>query len=93
MREAQGPIVSDNQAASVYGSAYFKSLMVASGKAGKDTCQGDSGGPAFAKADGKFTQIGITSFGGECGAGGYTGVSSEVNASSISNFILTSAGK
>jgi secreted trypsin-like serine protease len=93
MREAQVPIVSDNQAASVYGSAYFKSLMVASGKAGKDTCQGDSGGPVFAKADGKFTQIGITSFGAGCGAGGYPGVYSEVNASSISNFIVTSAGK
>ena len=31
MREAQVPLVSDDQAASVYGSSYFKSLMVAAG--------------------------------------------------------------
>ena len=93
MREAQVPIVSDARAASVYGSRYFKSLMVAAGKAGKDSCQGDSGGPMFAKADGKFTQIGITSFGAGCGADGYPGVYAEVNASSIRNFITNAASK
>jgi secreted trypsin-like serine protease len=93
MREAQVPLVSDNQAASVYGSSYFKSLMVAAGKEGKDTCQGDSGGPMFAKADGKYTQIGITSFGAGCGADGFPGVYAEVNASSIRNFITNAASK
>jgi secreted trypsin-like serine protease len=93
MREAQVPIVSDNQAASVYGSDYFKRLMVAAGEAGKDTCQGDSGGPMFAKPGGKFTQIGITSFGTGCGADGYPGVYAEVNASSIRSFITNAASK
>ncbi len=38
MREAQVPLVSDNEAASVYAN-YVKSVMVAAGKKGKDTCQ------------------------------------------------------
>lgn len=93
MREAQVPLVSDTKAKSVYGSSYFPSLMVAAGKTGKDTCQGDSGGPLFAKPNGKFTQIGITSFGYGCGAAGYPGVYAEVNNSSIRGFITNAASK
>jgi len=51
-----GKLVSDN--------------MICSGRAAtkRDTCQGDSGGPLFAKgADGKFTLIGVTSWGELCG--------------------------
>lgn len=93
MREAQVPIVSDTKAKSVYGASYFNGLMVAAGKTGKDTCQGDSGGPMFAKPGGKFTQIGITSWGIGCGAAGYPGVYAEVNNSSIRGFITNSASK
>jgi secreted trypsin-like serine protease len=44
--------------------------MVCSGRqqTQRDTCQGDSGGPLFVKgADGKFTLVGITSWGELCG--------------------------
>lgn len=44
--------------------------MICSGRAAtrRDTCQGDSGGPLFAKgADGKFTLVGVTSWGELCG--------------------------
>ncbi len=44
--------------------------MICSGRqqTQRDTCQGDSGGPLFAKgADGKFTLVGITSWGELCG--------------------------
>jgi secreted trypsin-like serine protease len=44
--------------------------MICSGreKTQRDTCQGDSGGPLFVKgADGKFTLVGITSWGELCG--------------------------
>jgi secreted trypsin-like serine protease len=91
MREAQVPLVSDDQAASVYGSSYFKNLMVRAGKEGKDTCQGDSGGPMFAKVNSSYRQIGITSFGIGCGAGGFPGVYTEVNALSIRSFITNAA--
>ncbi len=93
MREAQVPLVSDATAKSVYGNDYFSGLMVAAGKTGKDTCQGDSGGPMFAKTNGLYTQIGITSFGTGCGAPGYPGVYAEVNASSIRTFITNSASR
>lgn len=93
MREAQVPLVSDSKAASVYGSSYYKGLMVAAGKTGKDTCQGDSGGPLFAKVAGAYTQIGVTSFGAGCGAAGYPGVYAEVNASAIRSFVVNAASK
>jgi trypsin len=44
--------------------------MICSGReqTQRDTCQGDSGGPLFAKgADGKFTLVGVTSWGELCG--------------------------
>jgi secreted trypsin-like serine protease len=65
--------------------------MVAAGREGKDTCQGDSGGPMFAKTASGPRQIGITSFGAGCGAQGYPGVYTEVNAASIRSFIIDAA--
>ncbi|MEZ4449338.1 MAG: trypsin-like serine protease [Nannocystaceae bacterium] len=42
------------------------------GGGGKDSCNGDSGGPVFVQlADGSWRVFGITSYGGECGTGGY----------------------
>lgn len=39
---------------------------------GADSCQGDSGGPAFVQLeDGSWRVLGITSYGGVCGEGGY----------------------
>ena len=39
---------------------------------GKDSCQGDSGGPVYVKLpDGSWRVFGITSYGGQCGTGGY----------------------
>ena len=92
MREAQVPVVSDTRAEGIYGPEYYPSLMVAAGQEGKDTCQGDSGGPLFINASGRYTQVGITSFGYGCGASGYPGVYTEVNASSVRNFVVRAAG-
>ncbi len=92
MRVARVPIVSDARARDVYGPSYVGALMVAAGKAGKDACYGDSGGPMFARQDDKRYQIGITSFGRGCGARGYPGVYTEVNAREVRSFIVNAAG-
>jgi secreted trypsin-like serine protease len=92
MRVARVPIVSDARAKDVYGSSFVGALMVAAGKEGKDACRGDSGGPMFARQDDKRYQIGITSFGRGCGARGYPGVYTEVNARAIRAFIVNAAG-
>jgi secreted trypsin-like serine protease len=91
MHEAQVPLVSDAQAKMDYGGSYFEALMVAAGRDNLDSCQGDSGGPLFDQAAGRYTQIGITSFGNGCGAAGNPGVYTEVNNPSINNFIVAEA--
>jgi secreted trypsin-like serine protease len=93
MREAQVPLVSDTSMRRSYGSHFVPALMVGAGKTGKDTCQGDSGGPMFAKVSGKYTQIGVTSFGAGCGAPGYPGVYAEVNSSQVRTFVVGAARK
>jgi secreted trypsin-like serine protease len=77
-------------------------LMIAAGAERKGTCQGDSGGPLFVRTSGnddnngrngddenggKYTQIGITSWGLGCGVVGSPDVFSEVNAKPIASFI------
>ena len=91
MRAARVPVVSDAKAKAVYGPRYVGALMVAAGKEGKDACYGDSGGPMFATRAGKRYQIGITSFGKGCGARGYPGAYTEVNAAAIRRFIVNAA--
>jgi secreted trypsin-like serine protease len=92
MHVARVPIVSDARARDAYGPTFVGALMVAAGKEGKDTCSGDSGGPMFARQSDKRYQIGITSFGNGCGARGYPGVYTEVNARAIRTFIVDAAG-
>ena len=91
MRKARVPLVSDTDCRAAYGQEFYPSLMVCAGKKGVDTCQGDSGEPMWVKAVAGRRQIGITSFGFGCGARGYPGVYTEVNAPSIRNFIQQAA--
>ncbi|CAH1989251.1 unnamed protein product [Acanthoscelides obtectus] len=51
--------------------------MICAGRANRDSCSGDSGGPLMVK-NGKWTQIGIVSWGIGCGKGQYPGVYTRV---------------
>ncbi len=98
MREASPPVVSDSRCRLAYAGIgdpaqrVYPRLMVCAGKARLDTCQGDSGGPLFAAVRGGFRQVGITSFGYECGTPGFPGVYTEISAPSIRGFIRKAAG-
>jgi secreted trypsin-like serine protease len=92
MNEVQVPIYSDSSGQQTYGQDYLPPLMIAAGGKEVGPCQGDSGGPLFAQVSGKYTQIGITSFGSGCAAG-KVGVFAEVNNQSIRDFITKAAAK
>lgn len=49
-------------------------------KGGKDSCQGDSGGPLVVKQLGEYRQIGIVSWGTECGGANQFGVYAKVSS-------------
>ncbi|CAL1277043.1 unnamed protein product [Larinioides sclopetarius] len=53
-------------------------LCAADPNGGKDACQGDSGGPLTAVENGRHTQVGIVSFGYQCGDKEYPGVYTKV---------------
>jgi secreted trypsin-like serine protease len=97
MQEGDPPLVSDADCKDVYNRLdadldVFPRLMVCAGQTAEDTCEGDSGGPMFAKSSGKYRQIGITSYGLGCGATGFPGVYTEVNAEPIYDFITQATG-
>ncbi|XP_020279968.1 proclotting enzyme-like [Pseudomyrmex gracilis] len=80
LQEVSIPIWSNNECKSKYGAAAPGGIIdsfLCAGRATKDSCSGDSGGPLMVN-DGRWTQIGIVSWGIGCGKGQYPGVYTRV---------------
>ncbi|XP_033356794.1 proclotting enzyme-like [Bombus vosnesenskii] len=74
------PIWSNNECKLKYGAAAPGGIVdsfLCAGRAAKDSCSGDSGGPLMVN-DGRWTQVGIVSWGIGCGKGQYPGVYTRV---------------
>jgi secreted trypsin-like serine protease len=84
LREASLQVQPDDSCRATYGSDFDSTSVLCAGieSGGVDTCDGDSGGPLLLPDASGGILIGITSFGGACGAadtpGGYTRVSALV---------------
>ncbi|XP_046608839.1 transmembrane protease serine 9-like [Neodiprion virginianus] len=80
LQEVAIPVWTNSECRSKYGAAapggIIESFLCA-GKAAMDSCSGDSGGPLMIN-DGRWTQVGIVSWGIGCGKGQYPGVYTRV---------------
>lgn len=74
--EANGP----GSASQLEGLQLISENMICAGlkEGGKDSCQGDSGGPFFASEGGRYTQVGVVSFGLGCADANSYGVYTRV---------------
>jgi secreted trypsin-like serine protease len=83
LRYGTVPVVSDPTCAEAYrkfGVQLVRDESVCAGSPAVDACQGDSGGPMVRQdAAGRWTQVGIVSFGLGCARDGYPGVYTQVS--------------
>ncbi|XP_018570644.1 proclotting enzyme-like isoform X2 [Anoplophora glabripennis] len=80
LQEVNIPIWSNRDCKLKYGPAAPGGIvehMLCAGQANRDSCSGDSGGPLMVN-NGKWTQVGIVSWGIGCGKGQYPGVYTRV---------------
>ncbi|CRL01385.1 CLUMA_CG014174, isoform A [Clunio marinus] len=82
LQEVNLPIWTNAECKAKYGPAAPGGIiesMICAGQARKDSCSGDSGGPLVIN-DGKWTQVGVVSWGIGCGKGQYPGVYTRVTS-------------
>ncbi|XP_034177515.1 uncharacterized protein LOC117602982 [Osmia lignaria lignaria] len=80
LQEVSIPIWPNSECKVKYGAAAPGGIVdsfLCAGRATKDSCSGDSGGPLMVN-DGRWTQVGIVSWGIGCGKGQYPGVYTRV---------------
>ena len=99
LKEAQVPILTDQQCADAYMyvkaggttvSDYNAMNMICAGylgRGGTDTCQGDSGGPLLVPTTLGFRQAGVTSWGLGCADPDYPGVYARLGADIMRDFV------
>ncbi|VVD01337.1 unnamed protein product [Leptidea sinapis] len=83
LQEVSIPIWTNSECRLKYGSAAPGGIvdhMLCAGKASMDSCSGDSGGPLMVNEGGRWTQVGVVSWGIGCGKGQYPGVYTRVTA-------------
>lgn len=83
LQEVSIPIWSNAECRLKYGAAAPGGIvehMLCAGKASMDSCSGDSGGPLMVNEGGRWTQVGVVSWGIGCGKGQYPGVYTRVTA-------------
>jgi len=81
LQVVQVPFISDQTCNKPenYGGEILSSMVCAGElSGGKDSCQGDSGGPLVKKIDGKWTVLGVVSWGRGCALGNKPGVYTRV---------------
>jgi len=83
LRQATVPIVEKSDCKLAYSGVNVDigETKVCAGKGKRDTCSGDSGGPLLADhlGNGKWSVVGITSFGVDCGRADFPGVYTRVD--------------
>ncbi|VVC45767.1 Serine proteases, trypsin family, serine active site,Peptidase S1, PA clan,Serine proteases, trypsin [Cinara cedri] len=82
LQKVNVPVWTNQECKFKYGSAAPGGIVdhfLCAGKAARDSCSGDSGGPLMLN-DGKWTQVGIVSWGIGCGKGQYPGVYTRVTS-------------
>ena len=73
--------MTNEQCRESYGESKISSAMMCAADDGRDSCSGDSGGPlAVLGPDASFSQVGVVSWGKNCGAPQYPGVYTRVTS-------------
>ncbi|XP_063220612.1 proclotting enzyme-like [Bacillus rossius redtenbacheri] len=81
LQEVNIPVWTNSECKAKYGNAAPGGIVehfLCAGQAGRDSCSGDSGGPLMVNSGGKWTQVGVVSWGIGCGKGQYPGVYTRV---------------
>ncbi|XP_065344136.1 serine protease 27-like [Cloeon dipterum] len=82
LQEVSIPVWTNSECRTKYGNAAPGGIVdhfICAGQAGKDSCSGDSGGPLMVNS-GRWTQVGVVSWGIGCGKGQYPGVYTRVTS-------------